>query len=37
MWQVRQMGPASYRVEQQRYLTDPRLEGRGATSPYGYR
>ena len=30
-------GPSSYRVEQERYLTDSSLEGQGAASPYGYR
>ena len=35
--QVERSGPSSYRVKQQRYLTDSRLEGQGATSPYDYR
>lgn len=35
--QVERSGPSSYRVRQQRYLTDSRLEGQGATSPYNYR
>ena len=35
--QVERSGPASYRVRQQRYLTDNRLEGQGANSPYNYR
>jgi len=35
--QVERSGPSSYRVRQRRYLTDSRLEGQGATSPYNYR
>jgi len=35
--QVTSSGSSSYRVEQERYLTDSSLAGQGEPSPYGYR
>lgn len=35
--QVTRSGTSSYRVQQERYLTDSSLAGQGDTSPYGYR